>query len=91
MGSAGSGTGMAHSGRASGFEKMERGALKAKWTDRENPLSPHISIMNAHHIFDPKAPFACVKSIGVFTKAPANKTKCEFTPILKMAPTTISI
>lgn len=28
-----------------GFEKMEPGSLKAKWTDRENPLGPSLKMM----------------------------------------------
>jgi acetyl-CoA acetyltransferase len=31
---------------AVGFEKMEKGALSAKWADRENPISKHAMTMN---------------------------------------------
>lgn len=30
---------------ALGFEKMERGALSAKWNDREQPMSQHLQVM----------------------------------------------
>jgi len=31
---------------ALGFEKMEKGALASKFTDRTNPLEPHVNVMN---------------------------------------------
>lgn len=31
---------------AVGFEKMERGSLQAKWTDRTNPLDQHMNVMS---------------------------------------------
>jgi sterol carrier protein 2 len=31
---------------ALGFEKMEKGAIAAKYTDRKNPLEEHVSVMN---------------------------------------------
>jgi sterol carrier protein 2 len=42
---------------AFGFEKMEKGSLKAKWEDRTNPLDKHVSVMVETHGIT-KAPFA---------------------------------
>ncbi|KAI8870247.1 thiolase [Ramicandelaber brevisporus] len=42
---------------AIGFEKMERGSLKAKWEDRANPLEAFVSVMAEKRGIEP-APFA---------------------------------
>ena len=34
---------------AVGFEKMERGSLQAKWTDRAQPIEKHALAMNDLH------------------------------------------
>jgi sterol carrier protein 2 len=39
--------GLAECAIALGFEKMERGSLGTKWTDRTNPLDRHMSTMHA--------------------------------------------
>ena len=39
--------GLADCAIALGFEKMERGSLGTKWTDRTNPLDRHMSTMHA--------------------------------------------
>ncbi|XP_055886729.1 sterol carrier protein 2-like isoform X1 [Biomphalaria glabrata] len=40
---------------AIGFEKMEKGSLKPKWTDRTSPMDKHMEVMINAHGFD-KAP-----------------------------------
>ncbi|MEY4752195.1 MAG: hypothetical protein RIQ60_4409 [Pseudomonadota bacterium] len=42
---------------AVGFEQMEKGALAAKWTDRPNPLEPHVQVMSDQQGIN-QAPFA---------------------------------
>jgi acetyl-CoA acetyltransferase len=42
---------------ALGFEKMERGSLKAHWEDRENPMRRHIEAMEGLYEHEP-TPFA---------------------------------
>jgi acetyl-CoA acetyltransferase len=42
---------------ALGFEKMERGSLKAHWQDRENPMGRHIEAMDSLYGHEP-TPFA---------------------------------
>jgi sterol carrier protein 2 len=41
-----------------GFEKMEKGALGAKWTDRTNPLEAHAGVMNKLQGFTSAPPAA---------------------------------
>jgi len=41
---------------ALGFEKMEKGSLGMKYTDRTNPMDKHFMKMNEQRGFDPKAP-----------------------------------
>lgn len=41
-----------------GFEKMEKGALGTKYTDRTNPLEPHINVMNRVQGFNAAPPAA---------------------------------
>jgi sterol carrier protein 2 len=41
-----------------GFEKMEKGALGSKWTDRTNPLEYHASVMNKLQGFTAAPPAA---------------------------------
>ncbi len=41
---------------ALGFEKMEKGSLGIKYTDRTNPMDKHFMKMNEKRGFDPKAP-----------------------------------
>jgi len=43
---------------ALGFEKMERGSLGTKYTDRSNPLEQHLGVMAESHGFAAKTPFA---------------------------------
>src|SRR3569833_2250520 len=38
--------GLAECVLALGFEKMEKGALGNKFSDRANPLEPHVNVMN---------------------------------------------
>ena len=42
---------------AVGFEQMEKGALASKYTDRPNPLEPHVQLMNDQQGVN-QAPFA---------------------------------
>ena len=49
--------GMAECVLAVGFEKMEKGALSAKWTDRTNPLEDHVGVMQEQQGVN-QAPFA---------------------------------
>jgi sterol carrier protein 2 len=39
-----------------GFEKMEKGALGSKWTDRTNPLDKHVGVMNKAQGFNQAPP-----------------------------------
>lgn len=41
-----------------GFEKMSRGSLSTVYSDRANPLQPHILKSSESYAFDPKKPFA---------------------------------
>lgn len=41
---------------ALGFEKMERGSLTSKFTDRTNPMEKHVEKMATHFGFEPSAP-----------------------------------
>jgi sterol carrier protein 2 len=43
---------------ALGFEKMERGSLGTKYTDRSNPMEQHLGVMAESHGFAAKTPFA---------------------------------
>jgi sterol carrier protein 2 len=43
---------------ALGFEKMEKGALAAKWEDRENPIGRHVQVMNSAQGFAAAPPAA---------------------------------
>ena len=43
---------------AMGFEKMEKGSLGTKYTDRANPLELHMGVMAESHGIAPKVPFA---------------------------------
>lgn len=43
---------------ALGFEKMEKGSLGAKWTDRTNPMDKHIMLMMELHKFGMAPPAA---------------------------------
>lgn len=43
---------------ALGFEKMEKGSLGAKWTDRTNPMDKHMMLMMGLHEFKPAPPAA---------------------------------
>eukprot|EP01121_Diplochlamys_sp_Union-15-3_P009124 TRINITY_DN2468_c0_g1_i3.p1 TRINITY_DN2468_c0_g1~~TRINITY_DN2468_c0_g1_i3.p1 ORF type:complete len:441 (+),score=97.29 TRINITY_DN2468_c0_g1_i3:136-1323(+) len=43
---------------ALGFEKMERGSLSAKYTDRTNPLDKHVEVMLKTREVNVKTPFA---------------------------------
>lgn len=47
--------GLAECVMAIGFEKMEKGSLKAKYTDRTNPMDKHVQVMLDGHGFE-KAP-----------------------------------
>ncbi len=49
--------GLAECVLALGFEKMEKGALSLKWTDRANPLEPHVGVMEKAQGVN-QAPFA---------------------------------
>ncbi|CAL1539961.1 unnamed protein product [Lymnaea stagnalis] len=44
--------GLADCVMAIGFEKMERGSLKPKWTDRTNPMDKHMEVMIETRGFD---------------------------------------
>ncbi len=48
--------GLAECTMALGFEKMEKGSLGIKYTDRTNALDKHFGIMNEKRGFDAKAP-----------------------------------
>lgn len=48
--------GLAHCVLALGFEKMERGSLGSKFTDRTNPLDNHMATMMNLRGFEPRAP-----------------------------------
>ncbi|MDP6979877.1 MAG: lipid-transfer protein [Myxococcota bacterium] len=48
--------GLAECTMALGFEKMEKGSLGIKYTDRTNALDKHFTIMNEKRGFDAKAP-----------------------------------
>ena len=50
--------GMAECVLAVGFEKMEKGALGAKWDDRANPLEMHAGVMQELQGFTPAPPAA---------------------------------
>lgn len=50
--------GMAECVLAVGFEKMEKGALGAKWDDRANPLEFHAGVMQELQGFTPAPPAA---------------------------------
>ncbi|MEM9072907.1 MAG: lipid-transfer protein [Myxococcota bacterium] len=50
--------GMAECVLAVGFEKMEKGALGAKWDDRANPLELHADVMQKVQGFTPAPPAA---------------------------------
>lgn len=50
--------GLADCTMAIGFEKMEKGSLGAKYTDRINPMDKHFSVMVAARGFEPTAPGA---------------------------------
>merc|ERR1719440_731830 len=41
---------------ALGFEKMEKGSLGAKWTDRINPMDKHFTVMTQLRKFAPAPP-----------------------------------
>jgi sterol carrier protein 2 len=50
--------GLAECCMALGFEKMEKGSLGAKWTDRINPMDKHMTVMMELHKFAPAPPAA---------------------------------
>lgn len=50
--------GLADCTMAIGFEKMEKGSLGVKYTDRTNPMDKHFNVMVAERGFEPTAPGA---------------------------------
>jgi len=50
--------GIAECALALGFEKMEKGSLGIKYTDRTNPMDKHFKLMVEQRGFEPKAPGA---------------------------------
>ncbi len=50
--------GLAECAMALGFEKMEKGSLGIKYTDRTTPMDKHFKLMVEKRGFDPKAPAA---------------------------------
>jgi len=52
------GSGMNECVLALGFEKMERGSLGAKFTDRTNPMDKHVQVMLAAQAFEKAPPAA---------------------------------
>lgn len=50
--------GLAECTLATGFEKMEKGSLGAKYTDRINPMDKHFTLMVEARGFEPTAPGA---------------------------------
>src|SRR6185503_12059691 len=50
--------GLAECVLALGFEKMEKGALGSKYSDRANPLEPHVNVMNKVQGFNQAPPAA---------------------------------
>ena len=50
--------GLAECVLAVGFEQMEKGALNSKYTDRPNPLEPHVQVMNEEQGFTQAPPAA---------------------------------
>jgi sterol carrier protein 2 len=51
-------SGSAEVALALGFEKMASGSLASTWTDRANPLEPHLTAISAKHDLDFKKPMA---------------------------------
>ncbi|KAJ3373380.1 tyrosine protein phosphatase [Allomyces arbusculus] len=50
--------GQADCAMALGFEKMAPGSLGSVWTDRENPLAPHVMAIASKTEMNPKVPIA---------------------------------
>ena len=50
------GGGVIECGLALGFEKMEKGALGSKYSDRLNPMDKHVEVMLAKQGYEPMAP-----------------------------------
>ena len=56
------GSGAVECALALGFEKMERGSLGAKYTDRTNPMDKHVLNMIERRGYEPKSPPRCSMS-----------------------------